>query len=56
MSEREYLEQRAIVEIELASQAEDKRAAAAHAAMAAEYLHRLAAATIGRRGEAIPSA
>ena len=56
MSEREYLEQRAIVETELATRAEDERAAAAHAAMAAEYLHRLATATIGKRGEAIPSA
>lgn len=56
MSEREYFEQRAIVEIELASQADDKRAAAAHAAMAAEYLHRLATAMMGQHGDAIPSA
>ena len=56
MSEREYFERRVAVETELAINAEDERAAAAHWAMAAEYLHRLAAATIGRRGEAIPSA
>ena len=55
MSEREYLEKRAIVETELASRAKDERAAAAHAAMAAEYLHRLATATIGKRGKAISS-
>lgn len=50
MSEHEYLEHRAIVETELASRAGDERAAAAHAAMAAEYLQRLTWATTGKRG------
>ena len=44
MTEREYLENRAAVETRLATTAHDKRAAAAHRAMAAEYLNRLATA------------
>ena len=50
MSEREYLERRLVVETELATSAEDKRAAAAHATMAAAYLHRLARAAMRKRG------
>ena len=56
MSEREYLERRVVVETELATNAEDERAAAAHWAMAAEYLHRLATAAFGKRGKANSSA
>ena len=50
MSENEYLEQRARIETELAARAKDERAAAAHAAMAAEYRNRLAKAVSGKRG------
>jgi hypothetical protein len=42
MTERDYLERRAAQEIGLASGATDRRAAAAHDAMAAAYFRELA--------------
>ena len=56
MTEREYLEQRVAAETRLATDSDDDRAAAAHWAMADEYLNRLAAATFANQANVTSSA